>query len=268
MNFAMPNLLWLLALVPVLIWFFFAAWKRRQKLIAEFIPRRLVSELTVGVSRRRQKARLILFTIAVVLVIFALARPRWGYKWDETTQKGLDIIVAIDASRSMLAKDVAPNRLERAKLAALDLMALAKTDRIGLIAFAGSAFLQCPLTLDDNAFRQSVDALKTEIMPQGGTALAETIAVAMDAFENEEENYKILVLFTDGEDHQELVMERAEEAEEAGMRIFTVGVGRPEGDLIPVGQQNGRTVFLKDKDGQVVKSRLNEALLQQGLVQA
>ena len=263
MKFEIPSLLWLLALMPLLIWFYVAAWRRRQRLIAEFIPRRLVADLTVGVSRGRQKAKMILTSTAVALIIVAAARPQWGFQWDEATQKGLDIIVAIDASRSMLATDVVPNRLERAKLAALDLMKLAKTDRIGLIAFAGSAFMQCPLTLDDNAFRQSVASLKPEIMPQGGTALAETIQVALDAFAGEEENHKVLVLFTDGEDHQEQVLETAQKAAEEDLRIFTVGVGSPEGDLIPIGKQGAQTIYLKDQSGEVVKSRLNEALLQQ-----
>ena len=263
MTFAFPNLIWLLALVPLVIWFLVKAWRRRQELITQFIPNRLVKELTVGVSRKRQKSKMVLIVVAFGLIITALARPQWGYEWDEATQKGLDILVAIDASRSMLATDVKPNRLERAKLAALDLMAMAKTDRIGLIAFAGTSFLQCPLTLDDNAFRQSVRALNPDIMPQGGTALADTISLALDAFAEEKDNHKILVLFTDGEDHQEYVLELGEEAAKEELRIFTIGVGSPDGDLIPVGEENGQKIYLKDRNGQVVKSKLNEALLQQ-----
>jgi len=262
-SFAQPELLWSLALVPLLIWFMVIAWRVRQRLIQEFIPRRLVKELTVGVSRGRQKTRMILSVLAVLFIVLAMARPRWGFEWDEATQRGLDIVVAIDASRSMLATDVRPNRLERAKLAALDLMKIAKSDRIGLVTFAGTAFLQCPLTLDDNAFRQSVAAISPDVMPQGGTALAETIEVAQEAFKNEEENYKILVLITDGEDHEQLVLDAGKEAEEDGMRIFTLGVGSPEGDLIPVGNRGSKTEYLKDENGQVVRSRMNEALLQQ-----
>ena len=249
--------------MPLLTWFFVAAWKKRQRLIQEFIPRRLVKDLTVGVSRGRQKSRMVLATLAVLLVIVALARPRWGFEWDEATQRGLDIVVAIDASRSMLAMDVKPNRLERAKLAAMDLMKVAKSDRIGLVTFAGTAFLQCPLTLDDNAFRQSVNAISPNVMPQGGTAIAETIQVAMEAFKNEEENYKILVIITDGEDHEEAVLEAGEEAAKDDMRIFTLGIGSAEGDLIPLGGRGTTMEYLKDQSGQVVRSRLNEALLQQ-----
>ncbi len=137
----------------------------------------------------------------VLLVILALARPQWGFTQEEARQRGLDIIVAIDTSNSMLAEDVSPNRLARAKLAALDLVRRAKTDRLGLVAFAGAAFLECPLTLDDAAFSQSVDSLDTQTISQGGTAIAEAIDEARKAFKKESDNHKVLVLFTDGEDH-------------------------------------------------------------------
>src|SRR5205085_6770051 len=125
---------------------------------------------------------------AIFFLMLALARPQWGFVWEEANQRGRDILVAIDTSRSMLAEDMAPNRLTRAKLAALDLLRLAKNDRLGLIAFAGSAFLQCPLTLDDEAFRQNVESLDTTIIPQGGTALTEAIETAVSAFATEEGN--------------------------------------------------------------------------------
>src|ERR1051325_5414353 len=144
---------------------------------------------------------MILLVISVGLLILTLAQPQWGFAWEEARQRGLDIIVAVDTSRSMLAEDIAPNRLARAKLAALDLMRLAKHDRLGLVAFAGTAFLQCPLTLDDEAFRQSVNQLEVGIIPQGGTALAEAIETALSAFKDTGDNHRILVLFTDGEDH-------------------------------------------------------------------
>src|SRR5207248_7118267 len=124
--------------------------------------------------------------LAVICLILALARPQWGFDWEPTKQRGLDILVAIDTSKSMLAEDIAPNRLTRAKLAALDLMQQAKSDRLGLIAFAGTAFLQCPLTVDDTAFRQSVEALDINAIPEGGTALAEAIDTAMGAFKQED----------------------------------------------------------------------------------
>ena len=162
----------------------------------------------------------------------------------------------------MLAEDIAPNRLARAKLAALELMQRAKSDRLGLVAFAGSAFLQCPLTIDDAAFRQSVEALDVNIIPQGGTAIAEAIETALTAFK-EGDNYKVLVLFTDGEDHDSGALEAAEKAAKDGLRIFTIGIGTAEGELLRIKDAQGGSDYIRDEQGNVVKSHLNERLLQQ-----
>src|SRR5438876_1304367 len=207
MRFAHPQILWLLAVFPpLMLAFFWWSWRKRQQLITQFIQSRLLPALTVGISPARLKLRLASLVLAVICIILALARPQWGFDWEPTKQRGLDILVAIDTSKSMLAEDIAPNRLTRAKLAALDLMQQAKSDRLGLIAFAGTAFLQCPLTVDDTAFRQSVEALDVNIIPQGGTALAEAIEAAMTAFK-EGDNYKTLVLITDGDDHDSGALE-------------------------------------------------------------
>jgi Ca-activated chloride channel family protein len=147
-------------------------------------------------------------------------------------------------------------------LAALELMQRARTDRLGLVAFAGSAFLQCPLTIDDPAFRQSVEALNVNIIPQGGTAIAEAIGTALTAF-NEGDNHKVLVLFTDGEDHDSSPLEAAEKAAKAGMRIFTIGIGTAEGELLRIKDAHGGGDYIRDEQGNVVKSHLNERLLQQ-----
>ena len=264
MRFGNPQVLWLLLVtVPLLAWFLWWAWRKRQTLIAQFVQSRLLAQLTVGVSPLRQKIRLALVVFAVACALLALARPQWGFDWEEAKQRGLDIVVAIDTSRSMLAEDVRPNRLSRAKLAALDLMKLARSDRLALAPFAGTAFLQCPLTLDDQAFRQSVEALEVGIIPQGGTALTEAIETALHAYKEDADNYKILVLFTDGEDHDSGALQAAEKAAGAGLRIFTVGVGTPNGELLRVTDESGETSYIKDEQGNVVKSRLNETLLQQ-----
>lgn len=263
MNFAHGHVLWLLAIIPpLLIVFFWWAWRERQRLMTQFIQARLLPGLTSGLSPARQKVRFVLIIIAVALLIVALARPQWGFTWEESKQKGLDIVVAIDTSKSMLAEDIAPNRLQRAKLAALDLMQQAQSDRLGLVAFAGGAFLQCPLTIDDNAFRQSIEALDVNIIPQGGTAVAEAINTAATAFK-EGDNFKVLVLFTDGEDNDENALEAAQAAAKEGMKIFTIGIGTPEGEILRIKDAKGRTDYLRDADGNAVKSRLNEGLLQQ-----
>jgi Ca-activated chloride channel family protein len=264
MRFANPQMLWLLlAALPLLTWFLWWAWRRKQSLVSQFVQSRLLAQLTVGVSQLRQKVRLALLVSAVGCVILALARPQWGYDSETARRRGLDIVVAIDTSRSMLAEDVRPNRLARAKLAALDLMRLAKSDRLGLVAFAGDAFLQCPLTLDEDAFRQSVTALEVGIIPQGGSLLTEAIETALGAFKSDSENYKTLVLFSDGEDHDSGAVEAAEKAAKAGLKIFTVGVGTPNGELLRVTDENGVASYIKDAQGNAVKSRLNEKLLRQ-----
>ena len=263
MTFAYGHVLWLLLIVlPALVIFFWWAWRERQRLMTQFIQARLLPGLISGVSPTRQKVRFVLITVAFAFLIIALARPQWGFDWQESKQKGLDIVVAIDTSKSMLAEDIAPNRLQRAKLAALDLMQQAKSDRLGLVAFAGGAFLQCPLTIDDNAFKQSVETLDVNIIPQGGTALAEAINTSLAAFK-EGDNFKVLVLFTDGEDNDENAVAAAEAAAKEGMKIFTIGIGTSEGELLRVKDAKGRTDYIRDDEGNVVKSRLNEALLQQ-----
>ena len=262
-HFEHSQILWLTALVVPLLGLFLGwAWRRRRERVTRFIHANLVEQLTLGLSAARRKAKLALLLGVVLLLFIALAQPKGGYELQKTETRSLDILVAVDTSRSMLATDQSPNRLERAKLAVLDLMRLAKRDRLGLIAFSGTAFLQCPLTIDRNAFIQNVNSLTTDIIPQGGTAIGEAVTEALRTFEKEEDNHKVLVLMTDGEDHEAGVTDAAQKANKIGMKIFTIGLGSTEGELIQLPDpQTGRLEFLKDASGNVVKSRLNETLL-------
>jgi len=262
-HFEHSQILWLTALVvPLLCLFLGWAWRRRRERVARFIHANLVEQLTLGLSTARRKAKLGLLVGVVLLLFIALARPKSGYELQKTETRSLDILVAVDTSRSMLATDQSPNRLERAKLAVFDLMRLAKRDRLGLIAFSGTAFLQCPLTVDRNAFVQSVNSLSTDIIPQGGTAIGEAVNEALRTLEKEEDNHKVLVLMTDGEDHEAGVTDAAQKANDIGMKIFTIGLGSPKGELIQLPDpKTGQLEFLKDENGNVVKSRLNEPLL-------
>jgi len=263
MSFGNVHMLWFLLVIPPgLFAFYWWAWQKRQALMRQFIQARLLPALTIGLSPGKQKLRFACVLAAVVCLIVALARPQWGFTWEEVKQRGLDIVVAIDTSKSMLAQDITPNRLGRAKLAALDLMRLAKSDRLGLVAFAGGAFLQCPLTIDDSAFRQSIEALDVNTIPQGGTALAEAIETAQTAFK-EGDNHKILVILTDGEDHDSGALEAAKKAADTDTQIFTIGIGTPEGELLQIKDAKGRTDYVRDEQGNVVKSHLNETLLRQ-----
>ncbi len=257
-----PMLLILLAVVGLLSVFMFFAWRKRQRDMGLFVRSRLLANLTVGLKPAIQKLRMILILASVAFLMLALARPQWGFTLEELKQSGLDIVVALDTSRSMSTQDVAPNRMARAKLAALELMPLAKTDRLGLVAFAGTAFLQCPLTVDDEAYRQSLNLIDVGFIPQGGTSIAEAIRIALKAFKEDENNEKAIILITDGEDHEEGVTGAVEAAEKAGVRIFTIGVGTSQGELIPIKDEKDSGPFVKDEEGNMVKSHLNEALLQ------
>lgn len=262
MQFAHPNILALLLIFPpALLVFFWWSYHQRQALMAQFIQARLLPGLVSGISPTRRRVRLTCLVLAVAFVIIALARPQWGFSWEEVKVRGVDIVVAIDTSKSMLAEDIAPNRLTRAKLAALDLMRLAKSDRLGLVAFAGNAFLQCPLTIDDAAFRQSVEALNVNSIPEGGTDIADAITTAQNAFK-EGDNHRILVLMTDGEDQDSGALDAAKKAAQAGLKIYTIGIGTPGGELLRITDAQGKPDYIRDEQGNVVKSHLNEELLQ------
>jgi Ca-activated chloride channel family protein len=265
MRFEHPQILWLLLVLPaVLAAFFWWSDRKKQELLIQFIQARLLSALTVGISPTRQKIRSGCLILAVALLIVSLARPQYGFDLEKVEQRGLDIVVAIDTSKSMLAEDIAPDRLERAKLAALELLQDAKTDRLGLVAFAGEAFVECPLTIDDTAFQQSVQALDVNSIPEGGTAIASAINTALATFK-ETDHYKTLVLFTDGEDNvnEADALAAAQNAAKAGLKIFPVGIGTTEGALLRITDANGNSDYVRDPDGNVVKSHLNEALLRQ-----
>src|SRR5262245_25684046 len=247
-----------LLLVLGLALFFVWARRARARALAEFVAASLQPTVTPDVDPRRRAIRATLVVAASALIVLALAGPMWGFRWEQVRRKGIDLVIALDTSRSMLATDVKPDRLARAKLAVRDLVDEARGDRLALIPFAGTAFLQCPLTLDTGAFLQSLDAVEVGIIPRGGTALAAAIDASLAAFEGREANHQAIVLITDGESHEGDLDAAVARAKERGVRIFTVGIGTPEGELIP--GEGG--AFVKDRKGQVVKSRLDERTLE------
>ena len=189
-------------------------------------------------------------------------QPRWGYAYEDVKRRGLDLVFAVDTSRSMLSNDVSPNRLARVKLATQDLINDLTGDRIGLIAFAGRAFLQAPLTIDYDAAVESINDLDTKTIPEGGTNISEAIALAVQTFGKTATGNRALIIFTDGEELSGNAVKEAKTAADAGIRIFTVGVGTAQGSLIPIESENG-SAFVKDAKGQVVKSRLDENRLRE-----
>ena len=262
MKFGNLNALYLLWLVVGLVLFYLWVFKKRKKAMEAFAQSELLNQLTLSLDRRKQVIKAVLIVIAVFLCVFSLLQPRWGFSWQEVKRKGLDILIAIDTSKSMLATDVKPNRLGRSKLAVKDLIKKIKGDRIGLIAFSGDAFLQCPLTVDYNGFLLSLESLDTDTIPKPGTAITAAIGEAIKSYEGVSKEYKVLVIITDGEDHEGELSKITERAKKEGIKIFCIGIGTREGELIPVVNDKGRKTFLKDKDGNFVKSRLNERLLQ------
>ena len=257
MTFGQPVWFWAFALFPVLIALFFQSEVRRVKLLRLLVAARLQDRLAGSVSVGKRRFRFLLVLLGLACVIVALAQPRLGYTWEQSTRKGRDVLIAIDCSKSMLATDVAPSRLGRAKLAAQDLIGQLQGDRAGLIAFAGSAFLQAPMTVDYGAVLSSLAELDTEIIPRGGTNIAAAIKTAVEAFGKGESDNRALIIFTDGEELDDDAV-KAAEALKGVVRIYTVGLGSADGSLIPVPGANGGTDFVKDENGQIVKSRLDE----------
>lgn len=255
-----PVFLLALLAAPALAAFFGWAARRRARALATFVAASLLPVVAPDVDPRRRRWRAALVVAAVACLGLALGGPRWGFRWEELRREGIDIVIALDTSRSMLATDVKPNRLARAKLAIRDLAEAAKDDRLALVPFAGSAFVQCPLTLDHAAFLESLQATDVGIIPRGGTALAVAIDTSLGAFEGREGRHQAIVLVTDGESHEGDWKAAVARAKERGVAIFTVGLGTTEGELLPAEQGPG---FFKDRRGQAVKSRLDETTLEQ-----
>ncbi|MEI9998338.1 MAG: BatD family protein [Verrucomicrobiota bacterium] len=239
------------------------AYYRRRQAIGEFAAAHLVPDLTGSVSFRKRVLKSALLVAAAGLLFVALARPHLFFDWSDETRSGLDVLLAVDTSRSMLTEDVHPNRLERAKLAIADFADQLPDNRLGLIAFAGDAFLQCPLTLDHDAFQTAVQELDTSTIPRPGTDIATAIDEAVDALHSQPNNLKFLILVTDGEDLEGRAITAAKNAAQNGLRIYTVGVGTPNGDRIPERDDSGAVTYHRDAGGQEVVSHLDDATLQQ-----
>ena len=263
MTFGVPQWLWGLLLIPLLIALFVRSERRGLKRLQEFVSARLLPQLAGTVNRPRRMIRFALQLLGLALAIVSLAQPRWGYTFEDVKRKGLDLLIAVDTSRSMLSNDVQPNRLDRVKLAIQDLIGQLQGDRVGLIAFAGRAFLQAPLTIDYDAVVEALSDLDTKTIPEGGTNISSAITLATQSFGKSAMGNRALVVFTDGEELSGDAVKTAKEAADAGVRIFTVGVGTPQGSLIPVTGDDGQTSFVKDSSGQVVKSKLDDKRLRE-----
>ena len=262
-QFGHPTALWWLVLAPVLVVFLVWAYRARRRGLAQFAAQPLADRLTRNLRPVVRRWKAVLLVAGILFVALALAQPRWGFEWRQVKRKGVDVFVVLDVSKSMLTEDVRPNRLGQAKFAVEDLLAKLQGDRVGLIAFAGTAFVQCPLTVDYEAFRLALRDADPRVIPRGGTAIAAALRTALKAFEAGEGSDRAIVIITDGEATEGDTLAAAEEVAKAGVRIYAIGVGSVEGELIPVREDGKGMEFLKDRDGKVVKSRLDEETLQQ-----
>ena len=261
MTFGQPTLLWCLLALPLLAALIIHNDRRRQRRLEQLVAVRLLSQLTDPVARLRQLIKRGLFLAALAAIVVALARPQFGSIEQDFEQHGRDIVLAIDTSKSMLSTDYAPNRLARAKLAAQDILDAMVGDRIGLIAFAGAAQVEAPLTVDYRTVLDAITQLDTKTVERGGTDLTSAIHSAELALGKSEGFYRAMVLLTDGEDLEEDAVAAAKEAGTYGIRIFTVGIGTKEGSNIPVDPDH-QEVF-RDRNGQIVRSRLDENRLRE-----
>jgi Ca-activated chloride channel homolog len=263
MTFGAPQWFLALLIIPCLVAIFVRAEGRAAVRLRKFVSERLLPDLARTVDHRRRNVRFALVFLGLALAITALAKPRWGYTYEDAKRKGLDLILAADTSRSMLSNDVLPNRLQRVKLALQDLVNELQGDRVGLVAFAGRAFLQAPLTIDYDAAVEAINDLDTNTIPEGGTNISEAVELAVRTFGKSAIGNRAIIIFTDGEDLSGDSLKTAKAAADAGVRIFTVGVGTPEGSLIPLSGEGGGNTFVKDSKGQVVKSKLDEKRLKE-----
>jgi Ca-activated chloride channel family protein len=224
--------------------------------MGRFADEALLGRLTGEELKGRRFLKGLLLLLGMGLMIFSLAGPRWGSRFQEVRQKGVDIMVLVDVSPSMLVEDVKPNRLERARREILDLLRVIQGDRLGLVAFAGAAYVQCPLTLDYGALRMFLDALQPGLIPVPGTDLGAALETGLSSFDFTSETDKVMLLITDGEDNENRGIDVAQEAAEKGVKVFVFGIGDPSGGPIPAGDDQGG--FKKDAEGKLILSKLDE----------
>jgi len=257
-HFANPQYLYVLIILPVLVLLFIFYMLNRKSALKKFGDYNVIARLMPLVSRRRLIVKFILLLLSLGLIVFSAARPQLGSKLREVKTKGVEIVIALDVSNSMLAEDIKPNRLEAAKRAIDKMLDNLKDDKIGLIVFAGSAFTQVPVTTDYTATKMMLSTVSPGLIQEQGTSIGEAIDLAMKSFNPNNENKKALIIITDGENHLDNPVEMAAKAVEKGINIYTIGIGNTEGSPIPVG--NGAD-FRKDRNGGVVITRLDEEML-------
>ncbi len=260
-RFANIEYLYAIGFLPLfwLVYVLVRSWRRRT--IRRIGDPQLVEQLMEGVAQSRPGIKLFLFSLAWTFLVLGLARPQLGAKLEAVKKKGVEVIVALDVSNSMLAEDIQPNRLERAKKAISKMVDRMENDRVGLIVFAGDAYVQIPVTSDYQAVKMFLPTIGPSTVPKQGTAIASAIDLAAKSFSPGTDRSRALIIITDGENHEADPVAAAKKAHEEGITIHTIGIGKPSGAPIPL-TVNGQRTFLKDRNGHTVITRLDEPLLQ------
>ena len=251
-----------LILIPFFIILFLLLLRWKRKALKRFGTMSVINRLIPDFSKERIVLKFIFLIIAYVFLIIGLANPQIGSKLVKGERKGIDIMIALDVSNSMLAEDIQPNRLEKAKQAISKLIDKLKNDRIGIIVFAGKAYTQLPITSDYAAAKMFLSTIDPTIVPMQGTSISEAIRLATKSF-NDENHNKAIIIITDGEDHEGQAIEETKQAVDVGISVFTIGMGLPDGSPIPLYNGNKQLGYRKDKNGNTVVTKLNESILQQ-----
>jgi Ca-activated chloride channel family protein len=242
--------------------FYLLAFRAKRRALLKFGSELMMGKLAASASSFRDRLKAILIIAAFACAVFALARPLWGSRMEEVKRKGIDLVIALDVSNSMLAEDIAPNRIDRAKHEISKLIDKLKGDRVGLVAFAGSAFTQCPVTSDYGAVKMYLNVLDPAAIAAQGTAIGGAIRQSRRAFSTQEAKSKVLILITDGEDNVENPVDEAKKAAEEGIVIFALGIGTPGGVPIPVSRQGTQITYKKDESGNTVLTSINDEILE------
>ncbi len=256
-RFAEPEYLYLLLVVPLLTLIFVFYRIRKRKNIAAFGDPDLLKDLMPNVSTVRPTAKFIMQMVVLMLLVVVLARPQFGTKAEEVKRQGIEVMIALDISNSMMATDVAPNRLAKSKQILSQLIDNMSNDKVGLVVFAGDAFTQLPITADYVSAKMFLSTISPKLIARQGTAIGSAVDLAIKSFNPKSPASKAIILITDGENHEDNAVEAARLAQKEGIVVHVIGMGRPEGAPIPV---DGTMSFWKDKDGNVVVSKLNEAM--------
>ena len=260
-RFGNSEFLWVLLIIPVLALIFIWSRIARKRALKRFGHQQTLRVLMPFASKSRPVFKFILLMLALAFFIVGAARPQFGSKLKKVQREGVELMIALDVSNSMMAEDIQPNRLERSKRAISRLIDRLEDDKIGLIVFAGEAYMQLPITSDYNSAKLFLNSVNTQIVPTQGTAIGAAINMSSRSFTPEGEANKAIIVITDGENHEDDAVSAAEQAAENGMVVHTIGMGLPEGSPIPV-LRNGQQDYLKDNSGEVVITKLNETMLE------